>query len=414
LVDTWAATAAGAFTLSENGLYTVEAWRTFFNRLTDDGIFTVSRHYIPDTLDETGRAVSLAVAMLLQEGVTDPAEHIAVIAQYPVSTLLVSKRPFTVPEIGQLRSTSSNLGYDPLILPDTSSANGLLRGIVSAKSLNELEQAVSASPLNYQPSTDENPYFFNILRLNHLEVMDWQDEGVLAGNISATFTLGILILILLFITVIVTVVPLALRTRIYKSLAPGKVLWAGALYFSLIGAGFMFVEMGLVQRLSVFLGHPVFGLGVLLFTIIASAGIGSYFSDRLPLAHLPWLIIYPVGVALLVVALRFVMPVLGESLAAAPIILKILVSVAVIAPLGLLMGVCFPTGMILVRKTGGGDTPWYWALNGMFSVLCSAVAVFTSIYISISTSLYIGAACYIALLLCLPGLRRAQIRETAG
>ena len=72
------------------------------------------------------------------------------------------------------------------------------------------------------------------------------------------------------------------------------------------------------------------------------------------------------------------------------------------------MGVCFPTGMTLVRQTGGGDTPWYWALNGMFSVLCSAIAVFTSIYISISFSLYIGAACYISLLICLPGLRRVQ------
>ena len=231
LVDTWAATAAGAFTLSENGLYTVEAWHTFFDRLTDDGIFTASRHYVPGTLDETGRAVSLAMAMLLQEGVPGPDKHIAVIAQYPVSTLLVSKRPFTDAEISQLRDTSSNLGYDPLVLPGQPAANEMLRSIVSAKSMNELEKAVSASPLNYQPSTDESPYFFNILRLDHLEVLDWQDKGVLAGNISATFTLGILILVLLFITVIVTVVPLVLRTRVYRS-ASGKVLWAGALYFS--------------------------------------------------------------------------------------------------------------------------------------------------------------------------------------
>ncbi len=411
LVDTWAATAAGAFTLSENSLYTVEAWRTFYDHLTDDGIFTASRHYIPDTLDETGRAVSLATAMLLQEGVTSPSKYIAVIAQYPVSTLLVSKQPFTSAEIARLRDASAKLGYDPIVLPDKMPKNPILAGMVSSHSMAELERAVAASPLNYRPSTDESPYFFNVLRLDHLEVLNWNEQGVLAGNISATFTLGILILVLLFISLIVTVVPLALRSRIYPAAEPGRVLWAGALYFTLIGAGFMFVEMGLIQRLSVFLGHPVYGLGILLFTIIAAAGAGSFFSDRLPLVRMPWIFIYPILVVMLVIAMRFVMPVLGSSLEAASTLLKIVVSIAVIAPLGLLMGVCFPTGMRLVRQTRGGDTPWYWALNGMASVLCSALAAFVSIYISISSSLYIGAICYAALLICLPALRRIPVSE---
>ncbi len=411
LVDTWAATAAGAFTLSENGLYTVEAWKTFFERLTDDGIFTASRHYIPDTLDETGRAVSLAMAMLIQEGVTDPSQHIAVIAQYPVSTLLVSKQPLTTNDVARLRFTSSLLGYDPLILPGLPVKNSILRGLVAAKSMPELEQAAAVSPLNYQPTSDENPYFFNILRLNHLEVLNWDEQGILRANISSTFTLAILILILLFITILVTVVPLALRSRIYREMRTEKVIWSGAMYFSLIGAGFMLVEMGLVQRLSVFLGHPVYGLGILLFTIIASAGIGSFFSDRLPLVRKPWIYLYPVLVALFVIGMRFLMPALGSSMASASIFLKIIVSIAVIAPLGLMMGVCFPTGMRLVKMSQGSDTPWYWALNGMFSVLCSALAVFISIYVNISTSLYIGAACYSLLLVFLPGLSRVRVAQ---
>jgi hypothetical protein len=412
LVDTWAATAAGAFALSENNLYTVEAWRTYYDHLADNGIFTVSRHYIPDTLDETGRAVSLAIAILLQEGITDPSRHIAIIAQYPVSTLLVSKHPFNTTEIAKLREVSANLGFDPIVLPDETPNNQILANMVSSKSMKALEQAASASPLNYQPTTDDNPYFFNVLRLDHLEVLDWQDKGALAGNISATFTLGILILILLFFSVVVTLVPLTLHPRINKNAGQKRILWAGALYFSLIGAGFMFVEMGLIQRLSVFLGHPIYGLGILLFTIIASAGAGSYFSDRLPLVRMPWIILYPVFVAGLIINIRFFMPFLGSNLASASTIFKIIVSIAVIAPLGLLMGVCFPSGMRLVRQSRAGDTPWYWALNGISSVLCSALAVFVSIYLSISVSLYIGAFCYIALLPCLSGLRRAQVPET--
>jgi hypothetical protein len=426
LVDTWAATAAGAFTLSENSLYTVEAWRTFYDHLTDDGILTASRHYIPDTTDETGRAVSLAAATLLKEGITVPSQHIAVIAQYPVSTLLVSKQPFTQVEITQIRRSCSDLGFQPIVLPDETPKNPVLAGIVSSGSMGELERAASVSSLNYQPTTDESPYFFNMLRLNHLEVLNWRDQGVLAGNISATFTLGILILILLFISILVVIVPLVLRDRIYKyeikrdhhsgrsrdPLTHPKIIWAGALYFALIGAGFMFVEVGLIQRLSVFLGQPVFALGVLLFTIIATAGIGSFLSDRLPLVRMPWILIYPLTVALLIIAVRFVMPFLGSNLAAASTILRIFVSIAVIAPLGFLMGMCFPAGMRLIKEARRDDTPWYWAMNGMSSVLCSAIAAFISIYLSISASLYIGAGCYALLLICLPILRRISVSES--
>jgi spermidine synthase len=410
LVDTWAATAAGAFSLSENGLYTVEAWKTFFDRLTDDGIFTASRHYLPDTLDETGRAVSLAMATLFSAGVSQPSQNLAVVAAYPISTLLMSKQPFSDADVQQIRDVSSQLGYDPIVLPGETPQNKVLNHIISARSLTELESSISVEPLNYQPTWDDNPYFFNMLRLNHLEVINWKDSGVLSGNISATFTLAVLIMALMVICILGIALPLLLRSRRQRDGgSKEKILWSGAVYFSLIGAGFMFVEMGLMQRLSVFLGHPVYGLGILLFTIIASAGIGSYFSDRLPLVRFPWIIVYPVSVAALILAMRFILPLLGSNMAASPIIIKIIVSIGVIAPLGMLMGVCFPTGMRLVRLTRSSETPWYWALNGMFGVLCSALAVFVSIYVNISTSLYIGIGCYLLILLAVPGLIRQQV-----
>jgi spermidine synthase len=407
LVDTWAATAAGAFTLSENGLYTVESWRIFFNCLKDDGVFTASRHYMPGMLDETGRAVSLATAMLYQNGITEPARHIAVIAAEQVSTLLISKQPFSPAEMDKLRSTSAEMGFKPIVMPDEQPDHTTLENILYSGSLSALSSAISEEVLNFQPSTDDNPYFFNMLRVNHLEVLNWSDTGVLAGNISATFTLGILILVLFIICIAGIVTPLILRS---KTKSGGKyrekVLWSGAFYFALIGAGFMFVEIGLIQRLSVFLGHPVYGLGVLLFTVIASAGIGSYISDRLPLVKLPWVILYPVIVALMVIAIRFALPWSGSIMESSSTLTKIAVSISLIAPLGMLMGVCFPTGMRLVRLTRGSETPWYWALNGMFGVFCSALAVFVAIYVSISACLYIGAFFYIALLFCLPGLLR--------
>jgi hypothetical protein len=181
-------------------------------------------------------------------------------------------------------------------------------------------------------------------------------------------------------------------------------LWSAAAYFSLIGAGFMFVEIALIQRLTVFLGHPMYALGILLFTMIASAGLGSLASDRLPLTRAPWVFAYPVAITAVILAIRFVLPLVGTNLVAAPMAVKIPVSIGAIAPVGLLLGFGFPTGMRLVRSSRSTETPWYWALNGIFSVLCSALAVFISIYFGISTSFYIAAACYGSLLLCLPGM----------
>ena len=93
LIDTWAATGAGAFSLSENALYTLEAWKICFDRLSDDGLFTVSRWYNPKNLGETGRAVSLAVGTLLESGVTKPADHMAMVSSGTIATLILSRKP---------------------------------------------------------------------------------------------------------------------------------------------------------------------------------------------------------------------------------------------------------------------------------------------------------------------------------
>jgi hypothetical protein len=405
LVDTWAATGAGAFSLSENTLYTLEAWQNFFAHLKDDGIFTVSRWYNPEDVTETGRIVSLATATLLESGVTEPSAHIAMIASDNLATLLLSKQPFSPQDILTLHQVSSDLEFTPLILPEVTLDHELLRSIVYSTSPEELDQAIEGQPLNFEPPTDDNPYFFNMLRLSHLDIISWSEPGVLGGNTIATIILLGLILSLLLVSVATIVIPLLLRKRIRRE---GNILWSGAAYFSLIGAGFMFVEISLIQRLSVFLGHPIYALGILLFTIIASAGAGSFLSERLPLTRSPWVYVYPVAIAIAIVIIRFLIPSLGSNMMSSPLMVKILVSILVISPLGILMGVCFPIGMRLVRTIRAAETPWYWALNGIFGVLCSALTVFISIYFGIATSLYVAAICYLMLLLCLPRMRRAS------
>jgi spermidine synthase len=107
LIDTWAATGAGAFSLSENGLYTVEAWRIFLSRLTPKGVFTVSRWYDAKEPTETGRMLSLAVAALFEIGGKNPRSHISMATQGSIATLILSRTPFSPTDLGALNDAAA-------------------------------------------------------------------------------------------------------------------------------------------------------------------------------------------------------------------------------------------------------------------------------------------------------------------
>jgi hypothetical protein len=241
-----------------------------------------------------------------------------------------------------------------------------------------------------------------------LQLQAGVNAGVIGGNLHATLTLISLIACLLLLTLLTIIIPLLIKTRIQHRHNDQPFLFS-ALYFSLIGAGFMFVEIALIQRLSVFLGHPTYALGILLFTLISSTGIGSLLSERLPLTRPPWRYLYPIALILALILTQNYLPPLISSLITSPMSNKIIFSIILIFPLGILMGFFFPTGMRLVKAMNDNQTPWYWALNGIFGVLCSALAVFISIYFGISTNFYIALLCYTAILFCLYALNKARL-----
>ncbi len=416
LIDTWASTGAGAFTLSENALYTVEAWEVFLGRLKDDGVFTVSRWYNPKRLGETGRILSLGMATLFKIGVEKPNEHIAMITSGRISTLLFSKKPFTKSDIERLQKISDELFYNFAIIPGIIPSDTELANILSTNSRSELEIAVRDRPLNFSPPTDENPYFFNMLKLNNLRLGLNKGGGATKGNLLATLTLLVLIFCLLILAIITIILPLFIGSkRVHILKGTSTIIWSGVVYFSLIGAGFMFIEISLIQRLSVFLGHPVYALGILLFTIILGAGMGSLLSDKLPLTRRPWMFILPVVmVAGIFITKELLLYVMGQMITSS-MINKSAVSVMLLFPLGIIMGQFFPTGLKLIKKISDVDMPWYWALNGVFGVLTSALAVFISIYFGISVNFYMGALCYSIIVFLLYSMeRRGNDKLTGG
>ena len=406
LIDSWASTQAGAFTLSENALYTMEAWQTFLGHLKPGGIFTVSRFFDPKEIAETGRVISLAAAALLADGVEQPAAHVAMIANLQIATLLVSNEPLAPADIETLTKTCAEYGYTPVVIPGRPSPLPVLDQILAARTRDELLATTREQALNYDPPTDESPYFFNLLRLENLRKDFAHTKGVLGGNTMATYVLLALIGCLGAIAVLTILLPLFFRPRVIASTPKVRVrvLLPGALYFSAIGAGFMLAEIALIQRLSVFLGHPTYALGILLFGMILSTGLGSLLSELLPVRRVAWLVFAPLLAAGTVYALDPGLRYVIAHNIGAPQSTRIGLSLLCIVPLGLVLGTLFPTGMRLAGEDAP-ETPWFWALNGIFGVLCSAIAVFVSLYWSISTNFVLAAGCYAALVLPLLWLR---------
>ena len=173
--------------------------------------------------------------------------------------------------------------------------------------------------------------------------------------------------------------------------------WLGTLYFVLIGLGFMFVEISIIQLVSLFLGYPVYGLAIGLLSIILSTGIGSLASERFPLTTPLQLFGWATLLCLFVVLLTVWFPLLVEAFEREGLAMRALISLVATVPSGLLMGFGFPTGMRLVNAIDTRPTPWFWAVNGSAGVLAAGTAVGVSIAFSISASLWVGAACYLIL-----------------
>jgi SAM-dependent methyltransferase len=163
LIDTWAATGAGAFTLSENGLYTVDGWREFMRVLKPTGIFSVSRWYSPERASETSRLLALATATLLERGITDPRAHLMLVTRQTAATLLVSPTAFSAEDVAAAVRVSKLMDFEVMLAPGMEAADPLLLGIVSSRSRSELDAAVENDRYDYSPPTDQRPYFFNVL-----------------------------------------------------------------------------------------------------------------------------------------------------------------------------------------------------------------------------------------------------------
>ena len=397
LIDTWAASSAGAYVLTENGLYTKEAWLTFLNHLTPDGILTMSRWYYEAQPAETLRLTALAASSLMDLGVADPRRHIMIvrkqdnseIGQYSVATILVSKRPFSDEEIDRIMYVSKEMEFSPVLTPRFAERPEF----ESISTRGKYAELIRTYPLNVAAPTDDTPFFFHMLRAGDLLKAATYEGGMNQINLKAVKVLGTLLGIVSGLSFVAIVAPLALRRRVREAHSNRLMI-----YFAAIGLAFMMVEIGQLERLIVFLGHPIYGLTVVLFVLLLASSLGSLLSHRMA----AWIWLLPVALA----AFIFVSPSITRELSAASTPLRIAVSALLLFPSGFFMGMAFPLGIKKAQYAhDGAPTAWYWGINGAFSVISSVLAVVVAVFWGITMTLLVGLAAYIVALVSLPAHR---------
>lgn len=401
LIDTWAATGAGAFALSENGLYTRDAWAIFFHDLSPHGVFTVSRWAVEGYIDDTARLLSLAISTLFKEGIRDPKQHVFLASSGRIVTLVLAKSPFTAQQLGALHSTAKKMRFNILASPRIEKPEGVFGKLLNASGDKALNAASAQQFYDISPPTDMRPFFFNQARLsNPLNIAELAFKGgpaTLYGQAKATFNL---FLIIVFSTIVSgLVIALPARQALESSALARSFVLSGAFYFFLIGLGFMLIEVSLLQAFGVYLGHPVYGLSIVLFSLILSTGAGSYLSELFPLRtagrQAGWCLMIFLYALFLAASLAGIFSAFAEI----SLYKRAAISVTLLSPLGLLLGYGFPTGISLTARIDSKSSAWFWGINGAAGVLGSALAIALNISLGIDATLALAGLAYLLLLI---------------
>ena len=423
-IDTWVAASTGSHTLSEDYLYTIEGIRVFFDHLKDDGVFSMSRWGGPLMgYLETYRVVGIADRVLRDLGAAEPSRHVVVVQGPPaervtqgggyqtstgsmesMSTILVKRSPFTADEIRKIEDVSRTFAFRPLWLAGHGEDERIAELFASRGADSYYTEYYEMTGLDFSPITDDRPFFFDMIRpADFLRLKDKFPGTTEYGRMfTAIQVLYQLIVAMLIVVVALLAIPLLVRSRAVRLSGPAVEALG---YFVCIGLGFIGIELGLIQKFTLFLGHPVYSLVVLLASILLFSGIGSFGAARLTpkagvtraLALLAVLLIYSV-----------VVRPLTEALITYPFALKCAIAIALSALPAFLMGTFFPLGVAVARERFPELIPWGWAISSGFSVLGGTLSLFSSMSWGYARTWYAFTVPYFVAAMLLRRMARAS------
>ncbi len=355
LIDSWAATAAGAFALSENNLYTVESFRLYFEKLNPKGVLSISRwHHV-----ESPTLALLAREALTSAGIEKPLDHIVFLRGDHVVTLLLGKSPFGQEDIASLQKICDEKGFQLLFpLKPGEKENKL------SDALKRAEKSFMKDGLRFRAPTDNRPFFFHVVPIfSSISLASFKEY---AYNEVAVLTLRFTMMLVTGLSVLFFFLPFILFPESRKK---SSGFWRGSLYFLSIGLAFMLIEIPWIQRFVLYLGHPSHALTVVLASLLLGAGAGSLISPRVPLS---WLQRAGFLTAVILALLNAGMGEVFRHTLGWFFPLRVLVTFALILPPAFLMGLFLPLGFVRFGET---HKAWFWALNGTASVLASVLSL---------------------------------------
>lgn len=404
LTDSFQVVAAGSYSLSENYLYTVEAFKEYYQHLAPGGTLSVMR-WIQVPPSEGIRLISLAAAAMEDMGIPHPEQRMAVVRNFQTITLLLKECPFSPRDIATVKDFCERLGFDVVYFPGITPAelnrhNVLPREIyyeacTSIMSASEREDFIGGHTYDISPTTDDRPFFFHLFKWSQVPYI-WLSLGKtwqpFAG--AGYLMIAALLVAAVLASAVFILLPLYFRLREKeeqsRSLAPG-VRWQLFIYFSALGLGFLFIEIPLMQKFILFLDEPTYAFAIVLFTIFICSGLGSLLSARFTRV-LPQ-VIFGLSVLALVYPLflaYFFNAVLGQ-----PLPVRLVAAVGALAPLSFFMGIPFPLGIKTAGTLSPKWVPWAWGINGCFSVVSSILSLMIALWLGFSWVLVAAAFTYL-------------------
>ena len=397
---------SGAFSLSENYDLTTQSFRDAYRRLNENGLLVITR-WLGTPASESARTWSTLLEALREEDVDDLFQRLIAYRGMRTATIIAADNPFSEAELQSIRAFLERKGFDPVYLPDLQPRelnrhNQLPEDIyheIYLALLETPETAVKEYEFNLRPPTDDQPFFYHFFR--------WRQTPEVLASLGLTWQpfggSGYLVLLALLGLMLALAIPMiVLPAWITRKRERGDNLpaYRAMLFFACLGAGYLLVEIPLIQRLALPLERPVYALAVTLFTLLLSSGLGSFLSPRFPLRRS---LIVLIG-ALIVT--NIALPNIIHASLDWTLGTRVILFTAALIPCGLLMGVPFASGLRILHESSPGSTPWAWAVNGAVSGLSGVAAALIALDAGFSVTFYIGALAYCGAWLFVPGLRK--------
>lgn len=413
LLDAFNASAAGLYALNESYLYTVEALQLYLKHIKPEGYLALTR-WIKLPPRDTLKLFATAVAALQQSGETDPEQQLVLIRSWQTSTLLIKNGAFTQEELAAVRKFCTNRGFDLAYASDlkpeqVNQYNILARPVfyqaASALLSEQNETFMQQYKFKLQPATDDQPYFNQFFKWETFsEIFQLRNKGGMPllewGYITLLATLGIAAVF----SVVLILLPLWHEQR--KQTAPDTSIKRLDVfyYFFAIGLAFLFIEIAFMQKFILFLHQPMYAFAVILAAFLIFSGIGSYWSGKLlqTMPHGRILLYATGGIMLFSLVYLLSLDALFALLLKLPIIIKMIITALLVAPLAICMGMPFPLALDSLVSHAKHYIPWAWGINGCASVISAVLATLLAIHLGFSTVILIAVILYASCLITFP------------